>query len=116
MLFRAGLGYRQIGERLGISPGLAHSLKGEHDRAGMTLYQRVQQGLRNGGEQAWLSGYDVLTGARSGGSNHGQQLGQCPGRRLQDAWSWLFDHDMGALMLMDALNVVPIPRGELLVY
>ena len=109
------MSYRAIGERLGISPGLAHSLKGEHDRAGMSLYQRVQQGLRNGGDQAWLSGYDVLKAharaALTTANNSGNALVgdyKMPGAG--------FDHDMGALMLMDALNVVPIPRGELLVY
>ena len=114
-LFRAGMSYRAIAERLGISPGLAHSLKGEHDSAGMSLYQRVQQGLRNDGDQAWLSGYDVLTAharaALTTANNSGNALVgdyKMPGAG--------FDHDMGALMLMDALNVVPIPRGELLVY
>ena len=114
-LFRAGLGYRQIGERLGISPGLAHSLKGEHDRAGMTMFQRVQQGLGTGGEQVWLSGYDVLkaharASLTTANNNGGGLVGDY---RMPGAG---FDHDMGSLQLLDALNVVPIARGELLVY
>ena len=114
-LFRAGLGYRQIGERLGISPGLAHSLKGEHDRAGMTMFQRVQQGLRTGGEQVWLSGYDVLKAhARASLTTANNNGGGLVGNyRMPGAG---FDLDMGSLQLMDALNVVPIARGELLVY
>ena len=81
-LFRAGLSYRQIGERLGISQGLAHNLKGEHDRGQMPLYQRVQHDLRNG-EQSWLSGYDVLKAHARASSHHGQQLAAMrPGRQL----------------------------------
>ena len=113
-LFRAGLSYRQIAERLGISQGLAHNLKGEYDRGQMPLYQRVQHDLRNG-EQSWLSGYDVLKAharaALSTANNSGNALVgdyKMPGAG--------FDHDMGTLLLMDALNVMPIARGQLLVY
>ena len=81
----------------------------------MTMFQRVQQGLRNGDDQAWLSGYDVLKAhARAAVTTANDSGNALVGNYKMPGAG--FDHDMGALLLMDALNVVPIPRGELLVY
>ena len=73
-----------------LAQGLAHKLQGEHDRAGMSLVSARTAGppQRRRPGVGYL-GLRRPEGARAGGSNHGQQLGQCPGRRLQDAWSRL---------------------------
>ena len=113
-LFRGGLSYRDISGRLGITEALARSLKHQHDRTGMSMYQRVADDIRNGG-MSLLSGYDIMVAHERAALTTANNVGgglvgdyKMPGAG--------FDHDMGAIMLIDALNVVPIPRGEFLVY
>ena len=81
----------------------------------MSLYQRVQHGLRNGDQVLAKRATTFLRRMHRAALTTANNVGggivgdyKMPGAG--------FDHDMGALMLMDALNVVPIPRGELLVY
>ena len=70
--------------------------------------------LRGGG-QSWLSGYDVLVAHERAALTTANNVGGglVGDYRMPGAG---FDYDMGALELMNMLNVVAVPAGEMLVY